>query len=274
MKTKEKSIFYNLKYYYYLIIIFIFFMSYSCSSTSGNETDNSQSNAVLISPGELKAKINEQSSKLTALDCEGEISIDSPELNSSGSFTISIFKPDSIYSKLEGPFGISIADFLITRSNFIYYNIRENTVIKGSSTPLNLGAILRLKINFDDLINGYSCSFHFPDTSSLNSEVSYDKNLYLLKITGQDNTKKFWVNPKFFYIEQYEIIDKAGKTKLKIEYTEFSLENNIFYPSSIYITNPNEKQNLWLGFSKKVFNNNRLKFKLKYPKSAKIVTWE
>jgi outer membrane lipoprotein-sorting protein len=274
LETKKRSIFLNFKYYNYLIIIFILIISYSCSSTSGNESDNTQSKAVLLSPGELKAKINEQSSKLTALDCEGEISIDSPELNSSGSFTISIFKPDSIYSKLEGPFGISIADFLITRSNFIYYNIRENTVIKGSSSPLNLGAILRLKINFDDLMDGYSGSFHFADTTSVNSEVGYDKNLYLLKITEQDNTKKFWVNPKFFYIEQYEIIDNAGKTKLKIEYSEFCLEKNIFFPNSIYITNPNEKQNLWLSFSKNVFNNNRLKFKLKYPKSAKIVTWE
>lgn len=265
---------FNLKYNNYLIIILILIIFYSCTSTSGNETDNTQSNAILISPGELKAKINEQSSKLTALDCEGDISIDSPEINSSGSFSISLYKPDSVFSKLEGPFGISIADFLITRSNFIYYNIRENTVIKGSSTPLNLGAILRLKINFDDLIDGYSCSFHFPDTTSENSEVSYDKNLYHLKITEQDNIKKFWINPKFFYIEQYEIIDKAGKTKLKIEYSEFSSEKNIFFPNSIYITNPNEKQNLWLNYSKKVFNNNRLNFKLKYPKSAKVVIWE
>ncbi|MCX6164472.1 MAG: DUF4292 domain-containing protein, partial [Ignavibacteriae bacterium] len=191
MKTKKRSIFFNLKYYNYLIIIIILIISYSCSSTSGSKSENTQSNAVLLSPGELKAKINEQSSRLTSLDCEGDITIDSPELNSSGSVTLSIFKPDSIYSKLEGPFGISIARFLITRNNFIYYNIRENYVIKGPSTPLNLGSILRLKVNFDDLICGYTSTFYFNDTTSSNSEVSVDKNKYILKITEAEQTKTF-----------------------------------------------------------------------------------
>jgi outer membrane lipoprotein-sorting protein len=222
----------------------------------------------------LKEKINEHSSKLTSLDCEGDLSIDSPELNSSGSLTVSVFKPDSIYSKLEGPFGISIADFLITRSNFIYYNIRENTVIKGPSTPLNLGAILRLKLNFDDLINGYTCSFYFADTSSANSDVSYDKNLYLLKVKETDQTKMYWVNPKYFYIEKYGILDKSGNTKLQIEYTEFEIAKSVYSPNSILITNPAEKQSLWISYNKKILNSNRLKYKLRYPKSAKVINWD
>lgn len=263
-----------LKYLNILLLTFILPVLYSCSSTSGNEVDETKSNAILLSPSELKAKINEQSSKLSSLDCEGDINIDSPEMNSGGSVTISIFKPDSIYSKLEGPFGISIADFLITRSNFIYYNIRENTVIKGSSSPLNIGAILRLKLEFDDLICGYSCSYHFADTSSLNSEVKYDKSLYLLKISENGKTKMLWINPKYFYVEKYELLDNSGKTKLKIEYSDFTSENNIFFPGNIYITNPIEKQNLWISYGKKVFNNNRLKFRLKIPKSAKIINWE
>lgn len=256
-----------------LLVSFIFIF-YSCTSTSGNETDETKSNAILISPSELKAKINEQSSKLNSLDGEGEINIDSPEMNSGGSITISIFKPDSIYSKIEGPFGISIADFLITRNNFIYYNIRENTVIKGSSSPLNLGAILKLKLNFDDLMSSYSCSFNFKDTSSVNCEVIYENNLLLLKIIENEQTKIFRVNPKYYYIEKYELLDNSGKTKLKIEYSDFSLENNVFFPGNIYITNPIERQNLWISYNEKVFNKNRLKFKLKIPKSAKIINWE
>jgi outer membrane lipoprotein-sorting protein len=258
----------------YFFIILLIFISYSCSSTNSGESDDIQSKAVLLSPGELKEKINKHSSKLTSLDCEGDLNIDSPELNSSGSITLSVFKPDSIYSKLEGPFGISIADFLITRNNFIYYNIRENTVIKGSSTPLNLGAILRLKLNFDDLISGYSCSFCFKDTSSENAEVSKDKDMYVLKITEHEQSRKYWVNPRYFYVEKYGIYDNSGNTKLLIEYAEFESENNVHMPNNIYISNPSEKQNLWINYGKKIYNKNRLKFKLKIPKSAKIVIWD
>jgi hypothetical protein len=271
IKYKHSLLYFT--FIYFVTVFLISFISFSCSSSSETETEDTQSKAVLLTPGELKAKINEQSSKLTSLDCEGDINIDSPELNSSGSLTISIFKPDSIYSKLEGPFGISIASFLVTRNNFIYYNIQENTVYKGYTTPSNLGIILRIKVNFDDLLNGYTCSFHFNDTSSVNSEVTIDKNFYLLKVTEQEQTKHYWINSKSYYVEKYEIHDKSGITKLQIDYNDFELENNIFSPNNIYITNPVDKQNLWISYSKKTFNKNYLKFKLKIPKSAKVVNW-
>lgn len=258
----------------YSILLLITISCFSCTATNGGEAEDTQSKAVLISPGELKYKINEHSARLTSLDCEGDLNIDSPELNSSGSITLSIFKPDSIYSKIEGPFGISIAQFLFTRNNFIYYNIRENTVYKGSSTQLNIGALLRLKLNFDDLIDGYSCSFCFSDTSSADAEVTRDKDLYVLAIKEQSQTKKYWVNSKYFYIEKYGIYDKFGNTKLLIEYAEFEPGNNVYSPNNVYITNPAEKQNLWISYGKKTFNKNRLKFKLKIPKSTKVINWD
>jgi hypothetical protein len=104
--------------------------------------------------------------------------------------------------------------------------------------------------------------------------VKVDKNLYILKISENEKTKLFWVNPKYYYVEKYEIQDKDGKSKLKIDYTDFTPVNNIYFPGNVYITNPVEKQNLWLSYGKKSFNSNRLKFKLRIPKSAKIVTWE
>jgi hypothetical protein len=273
LNIEIRYIFFIKRYIYFLLIIFCIFLFYSCSSTSSNEFENTQSSALLLSPGELKSKINEQSSKLTSLDCEGDITIDSPELNSSGSVTLSIFKPDSIYSKLEGPFGISIASFLITRNNFIYYNVRENYAIKGPSTPLNLGSILRLKVDFDDLLYGYTSAFQFSDTSSSNSEVIKDKSNYILKITETEQIKAFWINPVNYYIERYEVYDKTGTIKLQIQYSDFEFDKNMYSPKNVYITNPTKKQNMWINFDKKIFNSNRLKFKIVIPKSAKVIEW-
>lgn len=257
----------------YFVILCLSIFS-SCSSTSDMGNENDQTNIALLSPGELKAKINEKSSHLTSVDCEGDIYIDSPEINSSGSITLSILKPDSIYSKLEGPFGISLARFLITRNNFIYHNIKDNYVIKGPSTMLNLGSVLRLRVSYDDLLNGYTSSFHFDDTSSANSVVEKEKSNYILKIKQDEQTKVYLVNASDYYVERYEIFDKSGKTILQIQYSDFEKKLNIFTPKNIYITNPGEKQNLWISFGNKSFNNNRLKFKMSIPKSAKIIEWQ
>jgi outer membrane lipoprotein-sorting protein len=262
------------KIYIILLSAICLFVFNSCTSSGGSETEEKQLNAVLLTPGELKQKINEQSNKLTSIDCEGDITIDSPELNSSGSLTLSAFKPDSIYCRLDGPFGISVARFLITRNNFIYHNVRENVVIKGSSNSLNLGAILRLKVNFDDLLSGYTNSYFFKDTSSSNSEVTKEKDFYILKITDSVQTIKYWVNSKYYYIEKHEIYDNTGRAKLQILYSDFEFDKNIYFPANVYITNPVEKQNLWISYGKRAFNNNRLKFKMTIPKSAKIIEWE
>lgn len=260
-----------------IVILFLIFASapvfYSCSGIEGSEYEDVQSKALMLTPGELMQKINEQSLKLTSLDCEGDITIDSPELNSSGSLTMSAFKPDSLFCRLDGPFGISVARFLITKNNFTYYNVRENLVIKGESTPLNLGAILRIKLSFDDLISGYTNSYFFSDTSSANAEVSIEKENYVLKIKSAAQTAGYWVNARNFYVEKHEIYDTNGKTKLQILFSDFEKYNSVYFPSNVYITNPQEKQNLWISYGKKNFNNNRLKFKLGIPKSAKVLEW-
>ena len=270
---KHRMIKYIQRLYIILLLLICLSIFNSCSSTSGTEAEDIQSKAVLLTPGELKQKINEQSKKLTSVDCEGDITIDSPDMNSSGSLTLSAFKPDSIYCKLDGPFGISIARFLITRNNFIYHNVRENVVIKGASNQLNLGAILRLKVNFNDLLSSYTNSYFFDDTTSLNSEVTKEKELYVLKISNTEQTIKYWINSQFYYVEKHEIYDNTGKAKLQIQYTDFEFDKSIYFPNNVYITNPAEKQNLWISYGKRTFNSNKLKFKMTIPKSAKIVEW-
>lgn len=268
----------NKREYIQQFLISVFFiisalMVYSCSSTNGRDIPDEQSKSVLLSPAELKQKINEQSVKLTSLDSDGDITIDSPEINSGGSITLSAFKPDSIFCRIDGPFGISIARFLITRNNFIYHNVQENLVIKGVSNPINLGAIIRIKVSFDDLLSGYTNSYYFNDTSSANSTVTKEKESYLLTVNEPGQIYKYRINAEYFYVEKYEIFDLSGTKKFEVQYSDFELEKGIYFPSNVYLTNPAERQNIWIKYGKRVFNNNRLKFKITIPKSAKILEW-
>ena len=121
------------------ILIFSAFIFYSCTASEGEKESD-------ISFEEIRARVNESSARLLSLDADGEISIDSPELSNTGSITVSINKPDSIFTKLEGPFGIDVADLLITRENFIYYNVMDNKVIKGMTTPSNLRYIMKVNV--------------------------------------------------------------------------------------------------------------------------------
>ena len=247
----------------------------SCSA-SRHESGDANNTKIEWTIGEIKRKISDNSSRLRSFNAEGDITIDTPEMSNSGSMVVSIIKPDSIFVKIEGPFGLSVASMLITRKNFIYYNAMDNIVFRGNSSSANLSAILNFKINFDDLINSFSGSVVFDDTGDSNSTLTKEGSDIVLTIvdSDKDEVKKYWVDSKYFLINKYNIYNKSGQLLFNAEYTNYENINNLYFPSNITVNKPKEKQHLWLNYTDKTINNNYLNFKLKIPKSAKEINWD
>ncbi len=251
---------------YLILIFFICLTLYSCTASNTTSTPE-------ISFEVLKSRVNENAAKLKSLDADGEISIDSPNLSNTGTITVSINKPDSIFTKLEGPFGIDIANLLITRSNFTYYNVMENKVIRGPSTPHYLSIIMKIKVDFDDIINAFSGKFTFGNETYDDIKIGTEENNYIVSLKKSGEIKKFWINSDDYYVSKLGTYDATGNTKLEILYENFYQKDGISFPKKITITRPGEKQNIWLNYSKEEFNNNILSYKLKIPKSAKQINW-
>ncbi|MBK8552013.1 MAG: DUF4292 domain-containing protein [Ignavibacteria bacterium] len=230
---------------YNLAVLFIScLIFYSCTASDTKTVSE-------MSFEELKAKVNENSMKLKTLDADGEISIDSPDISNSGSITVSINKPDSVFTKLEGPFGMDIADLLITRDNFIYYKPQDNTVIKGPSSSYYLGIIMKIKIEFDDIVNAFSGKFIFNDDQYEDVKISMEKGNYLISLKKGDEIRKFWINAEDYYVTKIVNSEMNGDTKIEILYENFYERDGIHFPKNITITRPKEKQNIWLTYSRK-----------------------
>lgn len=251
---------------YYLVLVLLCFVFYSCAAS---ETET----AAEITFTDLKEKVNANAGKLKSLDAYGEISIDSPTLNNTGSITVSINKPDSVYTKLEGPFGLDVADLLITRDNFVYYNVMENKVIRGPSTNAYLSIIMKIKIDFDDLINAFSGKFTFNEDEYPEAAISSEGNNYIVTQKGVTEIKKYWINSEFYYVTKLGKYDMKGNTIVEILYENFFQSDDIHFPKKISINRPQENQNIWLTYYNEEFNNNKLTYKLKIPKSAKQIDW-
>lgn len=250
-----------------LLLSAVIFYSCTASSTSNNSNPG-------ITFQEIKAKVNNNSMKLTSLDAEGEISIDSPNLSNTGSITASINKPDSIFIKLEGPFGIDLANLLITRNDFVYYNVQDNRVIKGPSNQKNLGLIMRVKLEFDDILNSFSGRFSFNDENYNDINVTSEEDNYIVTLSLGNEIRKYWVDKDNFYVTRLKTMDSNGGTIIEIIYEDFYEKDDIYFPKKISINRPKEKQNIWLTYYKEKFNNNKLTYKIKIPKSAKLVNWQ
>jgi outer membrane lipoprotein-sorting protein len=226
---------------------------------------------------EIKQRVNEQFNRIQSLEAEGTIAFDSPDMSNSGYIELSLRKPDSIYFKIEGPFGIDIASALITRKDFVYYNVQENKVIMGPTTALNIGAILRIKVSFDELINSFSGSFHFSDEDSDSIDAASENNFYVLQVKKDYIKKKYHIDPETYSVNNYSVFNSKGKIILDVNYSKFETESTeegiVYFPDQVTIHRPDVRQTVWLYYQSKEINKNDLNFKIKYPKSAKIVQW-
>lgn len=246
---------------------------FSCTATDG--TNN---NIQLILIGDIKKRVNSNSEMIENLEASGTISIDSPELTNSGSIDIKLKKPDSIYVKIEGPFGISVASALIARNEFIYYNAQENVVISGPTNENNIGAILKIKVTFDDLMNSLSGSYTF---NSQNEDSIFalieNQNYIILEDEGLFKIKYF-IEPESYNLTGYNILDKKNKKLLEVNYNKYNSEKTskgwVNFPGNIKIYNPEKKQRIWLDYDSKTINKTNLRFNIKVPKSAKVVKWD
>lgn len=256
-----------------LILLLTAFILSSCTASQPEEKELQK-----IPIKEIKEKVNKISHAIETLEASGSISIDSPEMSSSGSIEIKIKKPDTVYVKIEGPFGIDIAVALITRSDFTYYNVQENKVFTGPSTDINIGAILRIKVSFDELINSFSGSFHFEDELTDSTEAGSENNSYVLQVNKPLYKQKYYVEPNNYFINRYSVLDAGNKPLLEVNYTNFKPEKvngmNINFPDNITINKPENKQTVWLQYETKEINKKNLTFKMKVPKSAKVIKWD
>ena len=262
-----------IKIYFIPVLIFTAVFLYGCTASSGNDIMLSD-----IPVKELKQKLNQNSDIIQTLEASGNISFDSPEQSGSGWLELKIKKPDTVFVKIEGPFGISIANALITRGNFTYYNVQENKAITGPSSDINIGAILKIKVSFDDLISGFTGGFIFDESDEDTSLVQSRNSLYLIQNVQPGGKQLFFIDPELYTITKYKFTDNSNIPQVEVDYSNYGEETasgiSVNLPATIKIKNPVKKQSVYVDYVTKEVNKKNITFKMKIPKSAKLIVWE
>jgi len=260
-------------YYHIVFILFPFFL-YSCSQTQNipRYTENIKDSMTVE---EFKKTVISKSSGLISFEAEGSIDYENPKENNSGSILLSVTKPDSLYSKLSGPFGITGVIMSINRNNFVYYNVFEGFVIKGKTSSKNLSYIMRIEIGFDMLLSLISGSpdFLFDKKNSDYIRKIESKYHYVSYDSLKSETTKM-VLDSLLNVERINILDKNNNEIINIEYSDYRLFDDFYFPFRIYFNRIQKKEQLWLNYSSVKKSEGYIKYKLKIPNSVKIINWE
>jgi outer membrane lipoprotein-sorting protein len=204
---------------------------------------------------------------------EGRISIETPEIAQSGSFILTLQKPDSVLINIQGPFGIKVGSALVTRTEFLFYNSLENKLITGLSSMENLNRILHVQLSFDDLLSLFAggtfleSDFHAPD------EIQVEDNQFVFVFTYAKTSQKYWVDPTTLYIQKVQFLDQSGRLVLEQTFSNFEDANGFVMPYTIHVIQPKVRQRLTITYSEILVNTEKLHFTFIIPPNAERIHW-
>jgi outer membrane lipoprotein-sorting protein len=226
-----------------------------------------------ISSVEVQEIVRTHHSRIHSMKGEGRISVKTPDIAQSGSFILTLRKPDSLLINLQGPFGIKVGSALVTRTTFSFYNSLENKLITGSSSMENLNRILHVQLSFDDLLNVFAGGEFLHDDLRSPDETSIESDYFIFVYASLNSSRRYWIDPASLCIHKIQFLDRSGKLTLEQSFDNFEDVVGIAMPYFIRITQPNMRQMLTLNFSDLMVNAEQLQFTFTIPQNAERIRW-
>jgi len=232
---------------------------------------------VELLPSErLINKLEANRRKIKNFEGVGVLKIESDLYNNSASFRVIMQKPDSIYFTIMGPFGIELAQSLVTNDRFIFYDALENTAYTGDVTEDVLRNIFKINLSLTDLLDAFVGSVNL--TRNLYKQpdgyfIEGDKYILTYKEAETGITTNYKVDIRELGITNYSLSSQDGSVNLEGNYSGFELIENVAIPFEIEVTNKIENQKIKIEYKNIIINEKNLYVNFKLPEDATIIEW-
>lgn len=230
----------------------------------------------LLSSERLINKLEANRRKIKNFEGVGVFEIESEQFSNSASFQIIMQKPDSIYFSVLGPFGIELAQALITKEKYVFYDALQNIAYHGNVNDNVLHNIFKVNLTFSDILDAFLGSVNLtPNLYKQPSNYSVDGEEYVLTYTDDDKklTTIYRVDILQLGITDYKFVSSDGSINLEGNYSKFELIENVAIPFNIEITNNVENQKVKIRYNNIYANAKGLKVKFDLPVDAEIIEW-
>ena len=232
---------------------------------------------VEILPSErLISKLEANRRRIQSFEGSGTIHIETNNFKNNASFNVILMKPDSIYLTIMGPFGIELAQALVTNKNFVFYDALRNTAYKGDMDEDVLKDIFKIDLPFSDLVNAFIGSVNLTQRlykQPTAYKVEYDKYVITYVDSLTDVSTQYKVDIRELGITNYEITDKNGDVSLEGKYSQFGLLENVAVPYHIEVMNKKENQLVTIDYKSMRANKQNIFIDFKVPHDATVIKW-
>jgi len=261
-----------LKYFIPIILFFTSLLIFIPGCVPSKPADD-----VELLPSErLINKLEVNRRKISSFEGNGIISVRSGVINQNASFRVIMQKPDSIYLTIMGPFGIELAQAVVTNHNFIFYDAMSNVAYHGEVHSEILREIFKVDLSFSELVDAFIGSVNLTNNlykPPADYDIDYDK--YVLTYIDEVSKHKsvYRVDIRELAITEYNVFDEDGAELLEGKYSRFELLETVAVPFKIEIQNKKENQRITIDYRDISVNENGIVIDFKVPEDATIIKW-
>ena len=85
------------------------------------------------------------------------------------------------------------------------------------------------------------------------------------------------MEPIFYRLNSYYVVNSNDETLIEVNYSDYQEEavasGKVNFPYNVKIKNPQKSQSVYIEYINKEINKKNISFKMKIPKSAKVIKW-
>lgn len=230
----------------------------------------------LMSADRLIKRLEANRRKVKTFNGTGSLMINSQSVNAKSSFEVMIKKPDSIKVSFFGPFGIDLAQVLITQNYFQFFDIINNTVYQGKMRQDIMKMLLKIDLPLDQVIDALTGSVNL--TSKLRAEPDdYEADGNIYKLTYKDSVNSlesiYFIRNDDLAITQNLITNNTGRELLAGSYSRFKEFDEVPVPFEINLEDSKNKQKMKVEYRSIEVNQPLKNFILDIPNDAKVIEW-
>lgn len=230
----------------------------------------------LLPSERLTNKLEANRRKIKNFEGTGTIFVNSPQMDNSAAFRIVLQKPDSIYLTIMGPFGIELAQAIVTKDKFTFYDALKNTAYIGAVNSNALQSIFRINLSFEDLLDAFVGSVNLTNNLYRAPDNYYvEDDRYVLTYLDSARTNKtiYRVDVRQLGITEYQLFGLDDELILEGKYSDFELLENVAVPYKIAIENKTDDQRIGIEYKKINVNKENIYIDFKIPDDATIIKW-
>lgn len=232
---------------------------------------------IEILPSErLLNKLEANRRRIKNFEGSGTITIKSSQMDNSATFRIVVIKPDSVYLTIMGPFGIELAQALVTNKDFTFYDALRNTAYQGGLNDDVLKQIFKIDLSFTDLMDAFVGSVNLTNNlykTPSKYEVIYDKYFLSYNDSLTGNISTYEVDVRNLGIINYLLSSNDNKPVLEGNYTKFDIIETVAVPTHIEVQNKKQDQLIIIDYRSMTANKKSIFVDFNLPSDAEIIKW-